>query len=127
MEGVGLCFLGKEGMIFFRIYDAQRILFPGNQKERKISWRSNTLHDNDDFQLQDLSLDGYGIQSNHHAISNNNFKADEGKKKEHIQGENIDRSITKKGKETVRAQLIAILNMILIVQINVVRQISSSN
>ena len=97
--------------------------FPGNQKERKISWRSNTLHDNDDFQLQDLSLDGYGIQSNHHVISNNNFKADEGKKKEHIQGENIDRSITKKGKETVRAQLIAILNMILIVQINVVRQI----
>ena len=101
----------------------ESILFPGNQKERKISWRSNTLHDNDDFQLQDLSLDGYGIQSNHHAISNNNFKADEGKKKEHIQGENIDRSISKKGKETVRAQLIAILNMILIVQINVLRQI----
>ena len=89
--------------------------FPGNQKERKISWRSNTLHDNDDFQLQDLSLDGYGIQSNHHVISNNNFKADEGNKKEHIQGENIDRSITKKGKETVRAQLIVILNKILIV------------
>ena len=85
------------------------------------------MHDNDDFQLQDLSLDGYGIQSNHHAISNNNFKADEGKKKEHIQGENIDRSISKKGKETVRAQLIAILNMILIVQINVVRQISILN
>jgi len=58
------------------------------------------LHDNDDFQLQDLSLDGYGIQSNHYVISNNNFKADEGKKKEHIQGENIHRSITKKGKET---------------------------
>ena len=81
------------------------------------------MHDNDDFQLQDLSLDGYGIQSNHYVISNNNFKADEGKKKEHIQGENIHRSITKKGKETVRAQLIVILSRILIVQIDILRHI----
>ena len=76
--------------------------FLGSQREETLSWISNTLHDNDDYKLQDLSLDNYGIKSNDAVSTNNFFEASRREEKKQAQRKNINRPINKKGKEKVR-------------------------
>ena len=75
--------------------------FAGNLNDKSWSWNSNSLHDIDNYQLQDLSLDNYGIKFNDDVNSNHIF-ASERKKEKQTQRTNVDSSFTKKGKEKVR-------------------------
>lgn len=70
----------------------------GNLNDKSWSRNSNSLHDIDNYQLQDLSLDNYGIKFNDDVNSNHIF-ASERKKEKQTQRTNVDSSFTKKGKE----------------------------
>lgn len=63
-----------------------------------LDWIANTLHDNDDYKLQDLSLgNDSGMQDD--GNSKNIFEPQNVQNKEQAKREDIHRSISKKGKK----------------------------
>jgi hypothetical protein len=64
---------------------------------RNLDWIANTLHDNDDYKLQDLSLGDYEKQYN--GNSENILETKGVEKKKQTQRQNINLPIGKKGKE----------------------------
>jgi hypothetical protein len=62
-----------------------------------LRWVANTLHDNDDYKLQDLSLGD--DEKQHNGYYQNSLETKGMYKKKQTQRKNINRSIVKKGKE----------------------------
>ena len=78
------------------------------------------MHDSfDDYQLQDLSLNNYGIKSSgEHVSTNKIFEASRGEEKKQAQRKNINRPVNKKGKEKVRTSFNILVEIILGVRLN---------
>ena len=72
----------------------------GHQAEN-LNWIANTLHDNDNYGLQDLSFGKYGMQY-YDGNSNSNFETNDVQKKKQTQRKDIHSPLSKKGKEKVR-------------------------
>lgn len=63
-----------------------------------LNWIANTLNDNDDYRLQDLSFGRPGMQYND-GDSNSIFETNDVQKKKQTQRKDINSPFSKKGKE----------------------------
>jgi hypothetical protein len=78
-------------------YPIKPIKLKGHNAEN-LDWIANTLHDNDNYQLQDLSFSKYGMQYND-GDSNSIFETNDVQKTKQTQRKDINSPFRKKGKE----------------------------